>query len=110
MQIDPKNYPIAVLGTGTMGEGIAQTAATAGHPVMLYDVSQEQTRAALENIAKRLDRSTKKRKITAEKKDRIQANLSPKQSLKELAPAKLVIEAIIEDLEIKQNVFCRTFS
>ena len=107
MQIDPKNYPIAVLGTGTMGEGIAQTAATAGHPVMLYDVSQEQTRAALENIAKRLDRSTKKRKITAEKKVQIQANLSPKQSLKELAPAKLVIEAIIEDLEIKQNVFCQ---
>ena len=42
MQIEANNYPVAVLGAGTMGEGITQIAASAGHPVMLYDVSQQQ--------------------------------------------------------------------
>ena len=47
MQIEATNYTIAVLGAGTMGEGIAQIAGTAGHPVLLYDVSQEQTQSAI---------------------------------------------------------------
>jgi 3-hydroxybutyryl-CoA dehydrogenase len=67
MQIEANNYPVAVLGAGTMGEGIAQIAASAGHSVMLYDVSQQQLETALENIAKRLERSVKKEKITAER-------------------------------------------
>ena len=56
-----------MLGAGTMGEGIVQTVASSGHPVMLYDVSQQQLQIAIENIAKRLERSVKKEKITAEK-------------------------------------------
>ena len=54
MQIEANNYTIAVLGAGTMGEGIAQITGTAGHPVLLYDVSQEQTQSAIENITGRL--------------------------------------------------------
>ena len=106
MQIEANNYPVAVLGAGTMGEGIAQIAATAGHPVMLYDVSQQQLQTALDNIAKRLERSVKKEKITAEKREQILVNLRPAKTLGELSEAKLVIEAIIEDLAIKQTVFC----
>jgi len=106
MQIEANNYPVAVLGAGTMGEGIAQIAASAGHSVMLYDVSQQQLETALENIAKRLERSVKKEKITAERRAEILKNLSPQKTLGELAQAKLVIEAIIEDLAIKQAVFC----
>ena len=60
MQIEENNYTIAVLGSGTMGQGIAQIAGTAGHPVLLYDVSQEQTQSAIENIAVRLKRSVNK--------------------------------------------------
>ncbi|MBC8259058.1 MAG: 3-hydroxyacyl-CoA dehydrogenase [SAR324 cluster bacterium] len=105
MQIESNNYPVAVLGAGTMGEGIAQIAATAGHPVQLYDVSQKQTQAAVKNIAGRLERSVKKEKITEERKAKILANISAASVLKELASAKLVIEAIIEDLAIKQDVF-----
>jgi len=105
MQIESKCYPVAVLGAGTMGEGIAQIAATFGHPVMLYDVSQAQTQGAIENIAKRLERSVNKGKITYEKKTQILANISPARALGELAQVKLAIEAIIEDLEIKQDVF-----
>ena len=67
MQIEANNYTIAVLGAGTMGEGIAQIAGTAGHPVLLYDVSQEQTQSAIENIDKRLQRSVNKEKITDKK-------------------------------------------
>jgi 3-hydroxybutyryl-CoA dehydrogenase len=106
MQIEANNYPVAVLGAGPMGEGIAQIAARAGHPVMLYDVSQQQLETALENIAKRLERSVKKEKITAEKKELILGNLIPQKTLGDLSQAKLVIEAIIEDLAIKQAVFC----
>ena len=107
MQIETKNYPVAVFGAGTMGEGIAQIAATAGHPVLLYDVSQEQTQTAFGNIATRLERSMQKGKITAEKRVQILTNLRPTQTLEQLSQAKLVIEAIIEDLEIKQTVFCQ---
>jgi len=105
MQIESKYFPVAVLGAGTMGEGIAQIAATSGHPVMLYDLSQEQTLGAIENIAKRLERSVNKEKITDEKRNQILANISPVQALRELTRAKLAIEAIIEDLGIKQDVF-----
>ena len=105
MQIEANNYTIAVLGAGTMGEGIAQIAGTAGHPVLLYDVSQEQTQSAIENIAGRLERSVNKEKITDKKRTQILANIKPVQTFEELAKAKLAIEAIIEDLLIKQDVF-----
>ena len=110
MQIEANNYLVAVLGAGTMGEGIAQTVASSGHPVMLYDVSQQQLQIAIENIAKRLERSVKKEKITTEKRDQILENISPQKTLGELAKAKLVIEAIIEDLTIKQTVLCEVES
>ena len=41
MEIEAENYPVAVMGAGTMGRGIAQVAASAGHPVMLYDVAEK---------------------------------------------------------------------
>ena len=95
MQIEANNYTIAVLGAGTMGEGIAQIAGTAGHPVLLYDVSQEQTQSAIENIAGRLQHSVNKEKITDKKRTQILANIKPVQTFEELAQAKLAIEAII---------------
>ena len=67
MEIELNNYPVAVLGAGTMGEGIAQTAASAGHPVMLYDISLQQLENAIENIVKRLERSMKKEKLLLKK-------------------------------------------
>ena len=50
MQIEANNYTIAVLGAGTMGEGIAQIAGTAGHPVLLYDVSQDKHKVQLKTL------------------------------------------------------------
>ena len=68
MQIEAINYSVTVLGEGTMRKGIAQIAANAWHPVMLYDVSQQQFETALENIVKRLERSVKKEKSLPKKR------------------------------------------
>ena len=107
MEIEAGNYPIAVMGAGTMGRGIAQVAALAGHPVMLYDVAEKHTRDAIEFIGKRLEDSFKKGKITENSKVQVHKNIKPVHVLDELFEAKLIIEAVIEDLEIKQELFCR---
>ncbi len=107
MEIKAGNYPVAVIGAGTMGRGIAQVAATAGHPVMLYDVSKKHTQAAIEFIEQRLHSSVKIGKITEQAKTQILNNISPVHDLEEMSQAKLVIEAIIENLAIKQDLFCR---
>ena len=68
MEIEAGNYPIAVMGAGTMGRGIAQVAASAGHPVMLYDVAEKHTQDAIEFIGQRLEDSFQKGKITENSK------------------------------------------
>ncbi len=96
---------IGIIGSGTMGSGIAQVAATAGCKVKLYDTNQtalDKARAALEKILLRL---IEKDRIDTSEKDRIQSNIIYVNNLKDLADSHLTIEAIIENLEIKQNVF-----
>ena len=75
MEVEAENYPVAVMGAGTMGRGIARVAASAGHPVMLYDVSEKQTRDAIEFIGKRLENSFKKGKITENSKVQVLKNI-----------------------------------
>ena len=96
---------VGIIGSGTMGSGIAQVAATAGCSVKLYDTNQaalDKAEAALDKI---LNRLIEKGRIDAEEKHRIQSNISYVDSLKDLADSNLTIEAIIENLEIKKNVF-----
>ena len=62
MEFEAENYPVAVMGAGTMGKGIAQVAASAGHPVMLYDVAEKYTQDAIEFIGQRLEDSFQKGK------------------------------------------------
>ncbi|WP_299147547.1 3-hydroxyacyl-CoA dehydrogenase NAD-binding domain-containing protein [uncultured Dokdonia sp.] len=96
---------IGIIGAGTMGSGIAQVAATAGCAVKLFDVNQEaldKAKAALEKVLQRL---IEKGRIDASEKDRIQANITYVNTLKELANADLTIEAIVENLEVKKKVF-----
>ena len=95
---------IGIIGSGTMGSGIAQVAATAGCEVKIYDTNAaalEKSQAALEKILHRL---IEKERIDAEEKERIEGNISYVSELKQLESSDLVIEAIVEDLEIKQNV------
>ncbi|WP_405202836.1 3-hydroxyacyl-CoA dehydrogenase NAD-binding domain-containing protein [Dokdonia sp. LLG6352-1] len=96
---------IGIIGAGTMGSGIAQVAATAGCAVKLFDVNQEALDKAKEALEKVLKRLIEKGRIEASEKDRIQANITYVNTLKELANADLTIEAIVENLEVKKKVF-----
>lgn len=96
---------VGIIGAGTMGSGIAQVAATAGCAVMLFDANKEaleKSQAALEKILTRL---MEKGRIDAAEKTRIQENITYAEALNQLAEAELVIEAILENLELKKNVF-----
>src|SRR3954462_6912857 len=72
---------VGVVGTGTMGQGIAQVALVAGHPVRLYDTVQGRARAAAESIAARLDRLVEKGRMSAEERAAAVARLEPAQAL-----------------------------
>jgi len=96
---------IGIIGSGTMGSGIAQVAATSGCQVKLYDTNQtalDKSKAALDKI---LNRLIVKERIDETEKSRIQNNISYVNSLKDLSGSNLTIEAIIENLDIKKKVF-----
>jgi len=96
---------VGIIGSGTMGSGIAQVAATAGCKVKLFDVNSaalDNAKAALEKIMLRL---VEKGRIDSEEKNRIQGNIQYVNTIKELFDADLTIEAIIENLDIKKKVF-----
>ena len=96
---------VAVIGAGTMGSGIAQVAAQAGHSVVLFDTRREAVDKALAGLRKTLDKLVEKGKLTAEQADGIHGRITPASDLKDLSGSGLVIEAIIEDLGIKQKLF-----
>jgi 3-hydroxybutyryl-CoA dehydrogenase len=97
--------PVAVVGTGTMGQGIAQVALVAGHPVRLYDAAPGRAQAAADAIGARLDRLVEKDRLTGADRDAARARLLPAESLTELADCALVIEAVLERLDVKQELF-----
>ncbi|MEU0004065.1 3-hydroxyacyl-CoA dehydrogenase [Streptomyces sp. NPDC006314] len=97
--------PVAVVGTGTMGQGIAQVALVAGHPVRLYDALAGRARDAAEAIGVRLDRLVEKGRLSGIDRDAARARLKPVDSLAELADCALVVEAVLERLDIKQQLF-----
>lgn len=96
---------VGIIGAGTMGAGIAQVAATAGCSVKLYDTKTEALKKAKTDLDKIMARLVEKGKITGEEKQRIQGNIKYVNSLKELKDSDMTIEAIVENLEIKKNVF-----
>ncbi|MFC8090593.1 3-hydroxyacyl-CoA dehydrogenase [Streptomyces sp. NPDC057301] len=97
--------PVAVVGTGTMGQGIAQVALVAGHPVRLYDAAPGRAQDAADAIGARLDRLVEKDRLTGADRDAARARLLPAESLTELADCALVIEAVLERLDVKQELF-----
>ena len=96
---------VGIIGSGTMGSGIAQVAATAGCQVNLFDANRavlEKSKVFLEKVLIRL---IEKGRIDTSEKNRIQSNINYVNSLEELSNSDLIIEAIIENLEIKKKVF-----
>ncbi|MDP4597079.1 MAG: 3-hydroxyacyl-CoA dehydrogenase NAD-binding domain-containing protein [Crocinitomicaceae bacterium] len=96
---------IGVIGAGTMGAGIAQVAAQAGHKVVLSDTNPEQLLRAEQQIKKSIEKLVEKGKFTAESGQEILQNLQFSTQLSEHSQASLVIEAIIENLGVKHQVF-----
>lgn len=96
---------VGIIGSGTMGSGIAQVAATAGCRVKLYDTKIEALDQAKTSLEKILNRLVEKGRIDAEEKIRIQENIQYVDLLKDLSDSNLVIEAIVENIEIKKLVF-----
>jgi len=99
-------HQIAVIGSGTMGNGIAHVFAQNGHKVSLIDIHQASLDKAMATIANNLDRQVTKGTIDASVKDSTLANLTPTTDLKTgVANADLVVEAATENVEIKLNLF-----
>lgn len=96
---------IAIIGSGTMGSGIAQVAATAGCQVQLYDTNRKALEKAEQALEKILNRLIEKGRVDEAEKNRIQSNITYEDNLKALSEAELTIEAIVENLDIKQEVF-----
>src|SRR5690625_4177404 len=96
---------VSIIGAGTMGSGIAQVAATAGEKVLIYDTREEALNEAEKNLDKILTRLVEKDRISAAEKERIQSNIDYVDTLRKIKKSDLVIEAIVEDLEVKQQVF-----
>ena len=96
---------VSVIGAGTMGAGIAQIAATNGHEVCLYDSFDGAIELAEKKLKKILNRLVEKERITQKENETILGNINFTKNLQEIQGSGLVIEAIIEDLEIKQTAF-----
>ena len=101
----PTSNTVAVIGAGTMGAGIAQVAAAAGHPVLLYDAFEGAAEKGLARIGQGLAKLVDRGKMTAADRDSLLARIVPVGGLADLAPAALVIEVIVENLEVKRQVF-----
>ena len=96
---------IAVIGAGTMGIGIAEVAASHKQQVKLFDLDVDFAHSAKETMVKRLHSRVQRGKITAEFSQQISDNVQIVTDIKELADCSLVIEAIVENLSIKQKLF-----
>ncbi|MFY7739194.1 MAG: 3-hydroxyacyl-CoA dehydrogenase NAD-binding domain-containing protein [Flavobacterium sp.] len=96
---------IAIIGSGTMGIGIAQVAATAGCEVKIYDTNLDALAKSKSNLEITLSKLVEKAKIDEHEKSRIENNISYAHTLGELSHSDLVIEAIIENMEIKRKLF-----
>src|SRR5690606_4188607 len=96
---------VGVLGCGQMGGGIAQLCARSGYEVVVRELSEEALRRGLDAIRGRLEREVAKETLSAEERDAALGRLRGTTSLEELATCELLIEAVVEDLEVKNDLW-----
>jgi 3-hydroxybutyryl-CoA dehydrogenase len=96
---------IAILGAGTMGNGIAHVCARAGFNVLLYDIDQTTLYRGLDTVRTNFSREVAKQKLTQEQAEQARSRITLTTSLDDLAPASIAIEAATERFEIKSAVF-----
>jgi 3-hydroxybutyryl-CoA dehydrogenase len=103
----PTSESVAIIGAGTMGTGIAQVAARAGHQVLLFDAMVGAVEKGMTRIQNDVERLVARGKLSAPERDVLLWRINPVHSLEDLAPARLVLEAVVEDLEVKRSLFAR---
>ena len=97
--------PVLVVGAGIMGVGIAQVAAQAGHSVMLLDARSGAAEAAKAKLAQSLDVLVAKGKISADAAAETLGRIAPVATVADASTARLVVEAIVENLDAKRTLF-----
>jgi 3-hydroxybutyryl-CoA dehydrogenase len=95
---------VAVLGAGTMGQGIAQVCAMSGYSTQLFDIESSLSQKAISSISINLDKAVSKSKISESQKTTILGHLSIAHKVEDIK-ADLVIEAVVEKLDVKQQLF-----
>ncbi len=101
---------IGILGAGTMGGGIAQVAAEGGLDVVLLDMNQEAAEAGLQRVVKGLDKLVARGKVAAEKRDAVVSCITATADFNDLAGCEAIIEAVYEDIAIKDDVIRRAIA
>ncbi|MGH1437996.1 MAG: 3-hydroxyacyl-CoA dehydrogenase NAD-binding domain-containing protein [Lewinella sp.] len=96
---------VGIVGSGAMGSGIAQVAATAGHSVLIYDNNPDALKRSRNKLAKIMDRLVEKEKISQAESASIQQRIQYVDSLYKMAEVGLVVEAIVERIEVKKALF-----
>src|SRR2546430_15115890 len=105
LDVSRPDLSLAVVGTGVMGRGIAQIAAQAGIRTLLHDSRPDAAREAKDAVSPQLVRLEEKGRLARDELGRAQANLVVADSLAALATCPIVVEAIVEDLEAKRELF-----
>ena len=98
---------IGIIGAGTMGHGIALVAAKAGYDVILHDVKDEYVKKGINSIEKFINKSVEKGKMTPEDKNNILEKIHGTTKLEDMKDTDLIIEAIVEEVKIKKDLFQR---
>ncbi|MFK7784910.1 MAG: 3-hydroxyacyl-CoA dehydrogenase NAD-binding domain-containing protein [Crocinitomicaceae bacterium] len=98
---------VGVLGAGTMGSGIVQVAAQNGHQVVLVDLNEHILTKSKEKLEKIMNRLVEKEKITSDEAAAIQSRITYSQDIHDFNDCGLIVEAIIENLDIKKDVFAK---
>ena len=98
---------IGIIGAGTMGNGIAQTAADSDFDVIICDIRQDYVDKGLQNIGKSLDRFVKKETMTEERKAEVLSKIKTTTNLEDLKDCFLVVEAATENFDVKKQLFER---
>ena len=105
MQTNKAVNLIGIVGAGAMGSGIAQIASQAGHEVVLFDLSQEALTSSSSKLQKVMTRLIEKGKVTSDEAIAIQERIVRTTMVASLKDCDLIIEAVVEDLEVKKRVF-----
>jgi 3-hydroxybutyryl-CoA dehydrogenase len=96
---------VGVCGAGLMGNGIAQTCAAAGFDVVLMEVADAPLQRGMSSITKSLDKFVEKQKMTLAERDAVLGRITPTTNVNDLKDCDLVIEAVVENVEIKTKLF-----